>query len=142
MIDIWSIYQNLMLITLLFDHGFQSKLYQSHYAVKSTFETKISLRKTYLVIFFESKLNQYFFLNIWLISIHLNLFHMVWSKFDPYLLFLIWSISFFLQIYSLLFVPNLIIIFWSKFDQFPLIVILYKKCIYSINSLLNYRIII
>ena len=34
-----------MLINLLLDYNFQSKLYESHYTIKSTFETKISLKK-------------------------------------------------------------------------------------------------
>ena len=34
-----------MLINLLLDYNFQSKLYESHYTIKSTFETKISLKQ-------------------------------------------------------------------------------------------------
>ena len=113
MIDIWSIYQNLMLINLLFDHYFQSKLYQSHYTIKSTFETKISLKKDIIDYHFWIKIQSIFSLNIWLLSIQLNLVHMI--KICSIFVLLI---SFFLQIWSLLFDQNLIIIFWSKFDQF------------------------
>ena len=113
MIDIWSIYQNLMLINLLFDHYFQSKLYQSHYTIKSTFETKIILKKDKFYHHFLIKIQSIFSLNIWLLSIQLNLVHMI--KICSIFVLLI---SFFLQIWSLLFDQNLIIIFWSKFDQF------------------------
>ena len=113
MIDIWSIYQNLMLINLLFGHYFQSKLYQSHYTIKSTFETKISLKKDIIDYHFWIKIQSIFSLNIWLLSIQLNLVHMI--KICSIFVLLI---SFFLQIWSLLFDQNLIIIFWSKLDQF------------------------
>ena len=113
MIDIWSIYQNLMLINLLFDHYFQSKLYQSHYTIKSTFETKISLKKDIIDYHFWIKIQSIFSLNIWLLSIQLNLVHMI--KICSIFVLLI---SFFLQIWSLLFDQNLIIVFWSKIDQF------------------------
>ena len=116
MSDIWSIYHNLKFSTLLFCQYFQSKLFQSLDDIKSTFQTKISLKRhDQSLLSDQNSINS--FLNVRLISVNLSLVHMVWSKFDHYLfspsdwIIMIWSIFnpyLLIQIWSISFNTNLI----------------------------------